>query len=137
LQIPNLNLEYLSEIDLAYIAGLIDGEGCMKIHTHKQQKNGKVYYGYTYRISISNTDKNVLCWVHKTIGMGNLLNQPNRQKNHKYSYRLEIAGKTQILMFLPYVIIYLKIKRDDAYKLFRACHIRQKYGVGVNPLANL
>ena len=74
----------LSESDIAYIAGLFDGEGSINIKRGIEKK--KKHKGEGYRLSnsmrismeISMTDKSVLLWLHEVLGVGTL-----RPKNVK------------------------------------------------------
>ena len=68
----------ISETDIAYIAGLFDGEGSIYYAKRKEKKkahNGKGYrYSMSQRISmeITMTDQSVLVWVHEVLGCGTL-----------------------------------------------------------------
>ena len=74
----------VSESDIAYIAGLFDGEGSINIKRGIEKK--KKHKGEGYRLSnsmrismeISMTDKSVLFWLHEVLGVGTL-----RPKNVK------------------------------------------------------
>ena len=69
----------LSESDIAYIAGLFDGEG--SIHIKRGIENKKKHTGKpgrrisnSMRISmeITMTDESVLRWLHEVLGVGTL-----------------------------------------------------------------
>ena len=68
----------IAETDIAYIAGLFDGEG--SIHFKRAPEKKKKHKGDGYRISnsmrismeITMTDYSVLVWVHETLGVGTL-----------------------------------------------------------------
>ena len=69
----------IAETDIAYIAGLFDGEGSINFKRgieKKKKHNGKPGYRYSnsMRISmeITMTDYSVLLWVHETLGVGTL-----------------------------------------------------------------
>ena len=74
----------MSEVDMAYIAGLFDGEG--SIHFKRGIEKKKKHKGKGYRLSnsmrismeITMTDKSVLVWVHEVLGVGTL--RPKRVK---------------------------------------------------------
>ena len=67
--------------DAAYIAGLFDGEGSVTYSRRKQKKgtNKKHYMFWDIRCEISMTDKYIIEWLHKTLGMGSF----NKRKAHK------------------------------------------------------
>ena len=80
----------MSETDIAYIAGLFDGEGNINYakRREKKKKKGKVYETDCWRISmeIAMTDKSVLVWLHEVLGVGTLNPKP-RKNGHKMQYR--------------------------------------------------
>ena len=72
--------------DIAYIAGLFDGEGSIyyaKRRERKKKHNGEGYrYSNSQRISmeITMTDRSVLEWVHEVLGVGTLNKKPRKGK---------------------------------------------------------
>ena len=62
--------------DIAYIAGLFDGEGSItcKKYKERKKKGNKVKYYNCWRVvmEISMTDKNAVEFVHETLGCGAL-----------------------------------------------------------------
>ena len=74
----------MSEADIAYIAGLFDGEG--SIHFKRGIEKKKKHKGDGYRLSnsmrismeITMTDQSVLQYVHEVLGVGTL--RPKRVK---------------------------------------------------------
>ena len=70
--------------DIAYIAGLFDGEGSIyyaKRRERKKKHNGEGYrYSNSQRISmeITMTDRSVLEWVHEVLGVGPLNKKPRK-----------------------------------------------------------
>jgi len=73
-----------SEADIAYIAGLFDGEG--SIYYARRPEKKKKHKGDGYRTSISQrismeitmTDRSVLQWVHEVLGCGTLVKKPRK-----------------------------------------------------------
>ena len=72
--------------ELAYIAGLFDGEG--SIHYKRSPEKKKKHKGEGHRISnsmrismeITMTDKSVLVWLHQILGVGTLTKKPRKGK---------------------------------------------------------
>ena len=68
----------IAQTDIAYIAGLFDGEG--SIHFKRGPEKKKKHKGEGHRISnsmrismeITMTDHSVLIWVHEVLGVGTL-----------------------------------------------------------------
>ena len=80
-------LSMIGEVDIAYIAGLFDGEGSINIRRAMEKKKkhkGKPGYRWSnsMRISmeITMTDKSVLIWVHEVLGVGTLRRKPRKGK---------------------------------------------------------
>ena len=79
----------IAETDMAYIAGLFDGEGSITF-TRRPEKRKK-HNGCGYRVAntmrirmeISMTDKSVLIWLHEVLGVGTL--RPKKVPNKKRS----------------------------------------------------
>ena len=74
----------MRDTDLAYIAGLFDGEGCVsyKQYDRKRSNNKKAYPTWSIRMEIAMTDRSILYWVHEVLGVGTV--NPNRYKT-KYT----------------------------------------------------
>ena len=77
----------LGETEIAYIAGLFDGEGSIHIKRgweKKKKHNGKPGHrmSNSMRLSmeITMTDKSVLLWVHELLGVGTLTDKPRKGK---------------------------------------------------------
>jgi hypothetical protein len=83
----------VSENNIAYIAGLFDGEG--SIHFRRAPEKKKKHKGDGYRISnsmrinmeITMTDEPVIRWVHETLKVGTVTKKPRsgfRKNGTKY-----------------------------------------------------
>ena len=75
----------IAQTDLAYIAGLFDGEGSINFTRRPEKKkkhNGKPGYriSNSMRISmeIAMTDQSVLIWLHEVLGVGTLIDKPRK-----------------------------------------------------------
>jgi hypothetical protein len=70
----------INESDLAYIAGLFDGEGSIsyKQYMRKRANNKKAYPTWQIRMEIAMTDQSVLIWVCEVLGVGTVT--PKRYK---------------------------------------------------------
>jgi hypothetical protein len=75
----------MKDHNLAYIAGLFDGEG--SIHIKRAPEKKKKHKGKSgYRMSnslrlsmeITMTDQSVLIWVHEVLGVGTLTKKPRK-----------------------------------------------------------
>ena len=74
----------IAQTDLAYIAGLFDGEGSVNFTRRLEKKKKHKGTGHrtsnSMRISmeISMTDQSVLIWLHEVLGVGTLTDKPRK-----------------------------------------------------------
>jgi len=104
----------MTKSEIAYIAGLFDGEGDVGIYPYKATKNGKVYPKLTARIH--NTDRRALEWVRQKLGYGLVCQDRKGIKKtgnpaRKQSYVFIVAHR-KARMFLPLVHPHLIIKKE-------------------------
>lgn len=100
----------LTKEELAYLAGIIDGEGCftIEIQPPTSYRKGTLY---TCRLTIINTDERLLNWIlHK---VGGRLHKRKDIKNRKTCYAWRVYA-TEIDKYLPHLIPYLICKKDEA-----------------------
>jgi len=78
----------ISETDIAYIAGLFDGEGSIQIKRaieKKKKHNGKPGYRLSnsmrINMEVTMTDESVLRWLHEVLGVGTL--RPKKVKGKR------------------------------------------------------
>ena len=103
-------MDNLPVSDIAYLAGLLDGEGSICI---LKRKNSSGNLQYWLEVSIGNTHRGVLDWVHQTFG-GHISDNAERYtpRNHQtWRWRVSSEKACQILeMLLP----FLHIKKQQA-----------------------
>lgn len=99
--------------DEGYLAGLIDGEGCIDLHRRRASKRTEQFeFYYVLRIRISNTAKGLIDWLTIRFG-GHSSEQKAKSKKWKKGYIWSIYGakaKEILLKALP----YLKVKKKQA-----------------------
>jgi hypothetical protein len=74
------SISKINEIDLAYAAAFIDGEGYIE-YTRRPKKNGlgKVYNTICIRIEVCNTDHDIIRWLRDTFKQGYLVKIKQRK----------------------------------------------------------
>jgi hypothetical protein len=103
----------LSVTDIAYIAGLFDGEGCVTCKekpTKRKDRNNKVYNQWYIRCELTMTDKMTVEWLHKTLGFGwckekKYNNKPKYKKQWRWA-----CGYRDALLFAKIVWPYAQVK---------------------------
>lgn len=100
-----------TETELAYIAGLIDGEGSIDIHFNKPSKsspNGQ----YFVRVTIHITNLPVLEWLRTQFG-GSIYKRKESKTNWKQGYDWKLVAGNAIQL-LRKIEPYMKIKKAEA-----------------------
>ncbi len=107
--------------DLAYIAGLIDGEGCIYVTNRKSRGR----YTMSAGLNISSTTKNLIEWLHEVTGIGSITCQKRNQDRWKpmYKWNVAIVPSANLLSKLE---TFLKIKQKQANLLIELKDIKSK-----------
>ena len=99
--------------DLAYIAGLFDGEGCVtckKKPTKRNDRGGKVYNQWYIRCEIAMTNKEVISWLHETLGFGwSAEKRYNNKPKYKKQWRW-CCGYRDALTFAKLIWPFAQVK---------------------------
>lgn len=105
----------LPETFWAYLAGLLDGDGCFGI------------YNMGPRIGISNTHRETLDWVLKTLGIGRISEMKSNTQFRRTTQCFQWdCGAVGVRTILPRIAPYLKVKKE-------APSILEEYVNGINP----
>jgi hypothetical protein len=103
----------LSDTEAAYLAGLLDGEGCIILARESvpNKTQGGIRYGYKLNITITNTSSQMIEWLHQTIG-GKVFTYAHIPGwRTKYDWRIYGDEAREILRELR---PYLTVKREQA-----------------------
>ena len=105
----------LSEIDAAYVAGIVDGEGTITLtKTHRGENRRPV-------VSISSTELPLLSYVRSVIGAGRITGKMRTRAHHSPSFAYCITSR-QALHLLAQIAPFLR-----TYKSQRASLLLQEY----------
>lgn len=106
----------LSDIERGYIAGFLDGEGCISFC--QTEKAGR--YSIYWQISFYNTNINPLLYIQKCIG--GRIKEREKKDGLKNCFTLFLR-KQETLNFLPQIIGHLQVKKEQAEAVlkFLAC----------------
>ena len=118
-------MKNLTVAQLAYLAGIIDGEGSIYIGNFSCNPKNKVPY-YQTNMEVSNTDGRLIEWLINNVGGRSWKYTPNQtpKNSRKQVFRWIISGNllTHICkLILPYVIIKkeqceIMIKMRETYE---------------------
>ena len=115
----------MKKSDVAYLAGLIDGEGCISVVRYL--KRGRT--AHVARIQMSLTVKPVLDWVLALTKAGSVQPKTPRQPNRKKAW-LWVVETNRAVRLLKCVLPFLKIKRKQAENLLRFQSVVRKHNDG-------
>jgi len=103
----------MTQNELAYIAGLFDGEGCVTCKqkkTKRKDRGGKIYNQWYIRCEISMTDKDVITGFHEVLGFGW---SGEKRYNNKPKYKKQwrwCCGYRDALTFAKLIWPYTQVK---------------------------
>lgn len=98
----------MKAVDLAYMAGIVDGEGCIAIERYVSKGHGY----YRAKLRVANTNKELLEFLKLYFG-GTISNFGKRSPNQKPAYMWAIPGETAIKC-IKALLPYLFLKRPQA-----------------------
>ncbi|HET6444894.1 MAG TPA: hypothetical protein VFI27_09995 [candidate division Zixibacteria bacterium] len=110
--------ESLKETDWAWIAGMVDGEGCISL----QRGYTKQWVWYKPRLAVTNTDQAAMEFIAKALGANTRKRKPVRP-HYRPIVDVEVGSRKTLLSILPKLIPYLRIKRRQAELLLRTVRL--------------
>lgn len=103
----------MNNVDLAYCAGLFDGEGCININRHKPQ-TGKRSVQHTLRCHMGLSSENPVLHFVKSFG-GSIKYRAIHLKNPKWKDQwVWTIESNQARDWLRIILPFLKMKREEA-----------------------
>lgn len=110
-EMEDSDIPIVSEIDLSYIAGIVDGEGCI---TSSQNKKG-----VTVECIIRTKDNIILPYIYRILGFGSF-----KFIDKIEQFQLRFTGNNLIL-FLVLIFPFLKLKKEQANLVLELMCIRK------------
>ncbi len=119
---PQLEKIELKEHEWGYLAGIVDGEGCLTL-----KKSGRNRQNFSALLTISNTSLSLLKEINKMLGgLGNINQKRSYNKNCKPVYELRFSKREILLPLLEKLQHYLKLKKKQCQLLLEFLKIRVK-----------
>ena len=107
----------LSQVDAAYIAGIIDGEGTISLTRRHRNENRQL------EISVSNTDLSLLLFLKRCVGAGRIANKRTYGSNHTPSAAYIVSNR-QALRLLEQVCPYLRTYKAKRARLVLCDYVK-------------
>lgn len=101
----------MTELEKAYLAGIVDGEGCITIAKNKT----KYSHGYVYSpvFVITNTDLRLMSWLMEKLPQGAMCSRKWAKAEWKQGHSFRITG-VKLGPILEEISPYLICKKDQA-----------------------
>jgi hypothetical protein len=107
----------VKEIDIAYCAGLFDGEGSVSLSIHnnnKTRKDGLPRNSPMLLLQLSSCDRSVLDWFFDIWQVGHvIISYRPKRPEHNVNYSWRVQGQKALLV-LKTMLPFLKIKKKQA-----------------------
>lgn len=129
----------VTNTQLAWLAGIIDGEGCITAGiypTKVSRADGSQGYKLSYFVSVTNTNDDIILAVNELFAalttvkpVFHIHDSTARKKNpltQKTCYRVHVAGGKQVSRVLTAVLPYLVGKRKQAEVLLAVISHRER-----------
>lgn len=96
-------LDIMSDVESAYLAGLIDGDGCVNMGPVGNSPG-------SFRISaqITSKDKMLIDYVYQTTGVGHV--RPNNYKG-RHAWRWDVTSHKDVILLIKRVHPYIVLKK--------------------------
>lgn len=114
----------MKTVDIGWLAGIIEGEGCIGIF-----KNGRHTAQRTVTVAINMTDFDVVRRLQSVTGIGNLNPKPPKNPIYKPQLNWKVAKQTDVLQIL-YTVWPLLGERKQAAATEAIKHILAAPGKG-------
>jgi hypothetical protein len=117
--------QFPNKENLIYIAGFIDGEGCLTINKRKISRNQKNDF-YSIRIIISNTNLDILEWICSIVGgsIHKTINENELKRKQGYALCLNVKDAINLLKNIS---PFLKVKNLQANYLLRFVELKKSF----------
>ncbi len=111
-----LTINELSDVEAAYIAGFLDGEGTISLnkgHTYDERRRTT----YHLRVRVVNTFPGIIEWIAQKVGHGNVHTRKRYLATHKQAWEWSLSGSRAVRL-LEQLYPYLKVKKLQAEVAF-------------------
>ena len=111
----------MKEIEKAYIAGFLDGDGSLMLQIKKRSDSKRgIRFMTTICFYQDARHKKTLSWIKEVLGIGYLSNRNDGMTE------LRINGYEQVRDILANLLPYIRFKKLQASALLKACEILSK-----------
>lgn len=105
-----MSLKLPADLNLSYIAGIIDGEGSICI---SHQRQGK-YDSLTVQVNVTNTQPILIHWLQQYFDCGFIVKRSDKRLKNRTVYWWIVRSQKAVKTVLEKVYPYLFLKRRQA-----------------------
>jgi len=131
-QVPVGGVRLLSDVERAWLAGVVDGEGSIFITKLAPKLHPRYRRGFFYRaeLSVANSDPRLLARVRDVVGKGYFGLDKERSQNPKWRDKWQYKGSGLVLRgILPQILPYMTVKRRNAEAMLRYLEFVDEYPI--------
>lgn len=122
----------LSDIERGYLAGIIDGEGTIRIVKAKNKQWKTTYYAPF--ISITNTDPKLMSYIRELVKIGSFYIELRTKPQHRQKMVYSIASIEGVKQILEQIKGLLIVKKRNAMLVLEFIEIKKnKTETGITP----
>jgi len=114
----------MSEMQLSYLAGFVDGEGSIFGIREKRSEN-RSGFGYTVHMSVGQCNLEILTAFREWSGLGSVTTVKRMQPHHKDQWKWVLTQKQAKLLLLQ-LEPYLVLKKEQARLAIEFIEIKEK-----------
>jgi hypothetical protein len=120
-------MEPVEEVDWAWLAGFIDGEGSLGIHRERDARKGADYFHLRPAIQISQVHRAPLDYARRLLGFGKIIRTKHRNNaNARDCHIFSVRRQRDVLALLEGISPYLRLKLPHAAWLAQFCRNRSQ-----------
>lgn len=115
----NIIQEY-SPIQLAYMAGIIDGEGCFHIGQANTNYKGKITRHHRCCLKIDNTEEILITWILDTFkGLNSARNRWTSKRKYERTIHTWVATGDRLRDLCEQILPYLVVKKRHCENIIK------------------
>ena len=123
---PQELMRRATDVQFAWAAGFIDGEGCLGIFNERDKRKGNSYTHFRPSIQVSNSNLESLKSMKRILfNHGTVMPLGKRRPRHKPVHQYSIRRQIHIVEILFALLPYFVTKRVQAEHLLAFCISRQ------------
>ena len=118
----------ISEIDKAWLAGFIDGEGYIGVVKSQKSENDQHSASWLFHpwVIVTNTNPKAIKDIQTAIGFGKRAFLRRTEGRDKPAYQIKITKLDDVITLLETIGPYLKLKTKQCKLMIKFCKLRKK-----------